>query len=265
MGGGGQLMGEGLPAADRGGEDDESMAGQGGGVLGVQFMGMGGTSPIGVVGGTAPVDAPTPVTPTPALAAGQLAEGAGGAVGLEGLLADDGGPLGAGVDADAVMPYPSWFVGNLVPASLAGAAAVPDFTDVGVGGVAGVPADSDGGNTEMGAAGGMPGDLTAVVNAPVGPAAGGGFGGGFGGVRGEGRWARGLRNRWAATLPTTLPALTWRLCGTCEGCLECWWCGELQLHFSIDVDARVVRPSFRWEVRNGCTGGAARGGKLGGM
>jgi len=85
-------------------------------------------------------------------------------------------------------------IGDLVPAgggAGGGAAAVPDYTDVGVGGVAGVPdAISD---TEMGAAGGMPGDLKAVVNAPAPPAGAagevmGGAGGG-GGAAGGGRGA----------------------------------------------------------------------------
>jgi hypothetical protein len=78
--------------------------------------------------------------------------------------------------------------GGLVAAGEDGAAVVPDYTDVGVGGVAGVATEEEGADAEMGAAGGMPGDLTGVVNAPVPPAGatgevGGGFGGG--GVGGE--------------------------------------------------------------------------------
>jgi hypothetical protein len=161
----------------------------GGGVLGAHFMGMGGTAPTGVVSSN-----------TAAAAATDDGDGAGMAMGadagfgseISGLFADDAGPLGAGADAEAV-PYPQGIsaggsgeaVSNLVPASEAGAAAVPDYTDVGVGGVPGVPTEDggEGDDTEMGAAGGMPGDLTAVVNAPVGPAvaAEGGSMGGFGG------------------------------------------------------------------------------------
>lgn len=209
-------VGEGATGEGLGGD---SVADFGGGVMGAQFMGMGGTSPTGRIPSSAGAAdaAGVPVTPTPDLAARQLGETAGAgldegttaggeaggeaAAGLgsdadavEGLLAADAGPLGAGVDAEAV-PYPEGIssegmgeglgegVGNLVPASEAGAAAVPDYTDVGVGGNAGVPTDA--GDTEMGAAGGMPGDLTAAVNAPVEPpvAAGGGIGG-FAGSRG---------------------------------------------------------------------------------
>lgn len=189
----------GLPAmqatAGQGAVEADSVANMGGGVMGAQFMGMGGTAPTGVVSSDSAAAAPS-------AAAGadddddagddRMGRGADAGFGSEisGLLADDAGPLGAGVDAEAV-PYPHGIsaggmgegVSNLVPASEAGAAAVPDYTDVGVGGVAGVPTDDDGEgvDTEMGAAGGMPGDLTAVVNAPVEPAVAA-EGGGMGGV-----------------------------------------------------------------------------------
>jgi hypothetical protein len=136
----------------------------------------------------------------------QVAEGSGVGPEVQGLLAVDAGPLGAGVYPDAV-PYPvgvnsgvssgvnmggnlgGSLGGNLVAAGEPGAFVVPDLTDVGVGGVAGVPASSDaavGVDTEMGAAGGMPGDLTAVVNAPVEPAGAGAAVMGGGGGTGDG-------------------------------------------------------------------------------
>jgi hypothetical protein len=137
----------------------------------------------------------------------QVAEGLGVGPEVQGLLADDAGPLGAGVDPDAVPYIGGGNMGvssgvnlgensgvNLVAAGEPGAYVVPDLTDVGVGGVAGVPASSEtavGVDTEMGAAGGMPGDLTAVMNAPVESAgvAGdvmGGAGGAAAGVMGGG-------------------------------------------------------------------------------